>query len=243
MITSIKAEFRKVLTIRSTYMIMLFCLIMIGLFAFYGQGLKFEGQVVPPTYLQQQIGDAVNALALFIALVGVLLMTHEYRYNTIMYTLTASNSRNKTLLAKIITTSIVSLVMVSIFAVLSPLAAALGLTIKGLDIPAQTFYFKDLIWHVLLYGWGFAMAGLLIAILVRNQIGVIVTLLLFPTSIEPLLGLVLKGNDHYLPFLALGAVINHNDQMSAERGAIVFLTYLVVGWIIGWILFLRRDAN
>jgi len=242
MMASIKAEFRKLFTVRATYITMLIGLAMIGLFAFYGQGLAFKGPV-PPDYLQHQASDAVNALALLVGIIGILLMTHEYRYNTIMYTLTASNSRSKTLFAKIFAVSVVALVLTFAIAALSPLAATLGLTIKHTPIPAQTFYFKDLIWHVALYGWGFAMAGLLFAVIIRNQIGVILAFFFLPTTIEPLLSLVLKDNAHYLPFLALGTVINHNDQMSAAKGAAVFLSYLVVGWIIGWILFVRRDAN
>jgi ABC-2 type transport system permease protein len=251
MIASIKSEFRKVLSIRSTYILIIICLVLMGLFAFYGQGIRyadgFKGPglpPVPPDYLQRAVADAVNALALFIALIGVLLMTHEYRYNTVMYTLTASNSRTKTLLSKVFVISAVSIALTLIMGTLSPLVTALGLHIRGAELGTQVFYFKDLLWHVLLYGWGFAMAGLLLAVLIRNQIGAIVALLLIPTTVEPLLSFVLgEKNSHYLPFLSLGAVINHNPTMSEARGAVVFLAYLVIGWAVGWILFVRRDAN
>jgi ABC-type transport system involved in multi-copper enzyme maturation permease subunit len=253
MLANIKADFRRVLTIRSTYIVILISIALIGLFAFYGQGIRYGDTVktasgalppVPATYLQQSVADAVNALGLFIAIIAVLLMTHEYRYNTIMYTLTASNSRSKTLFSKIFVVTVVSIFLALLFGLISPLATALGLTVKGIDITPQSFYFKDLLWHVILYGWGFAMAGLLFAVLIRHQIGVFVTLMLFPTTVEPLLTLVVgETRSHYLPFMALGAVINHNDKITDTRAALVFLGYLIVGWIVGWILFVKRDAN
>jgi hypothetical protein len=52
-----------------------------------------------------------------------------------------------------------------------------------------------------------------------------------------------------MPFTALNAVLNNGllnnvpGQLSAVRSAMVVLVYLVIGWAIGWVLFLRRDAN
>lgn len=243
MIAAIRAEFRKIITLRSTYYIMLFCLIMVGLFAFYGQGLARQQPVNVPNYLQQAVFDAVNALGLVIALISVLVTTHEYRYNLIMYTFTSSNSRSKVLIAKLIAACTVSLVLVFLFGLLSPLATALGLHLKGIEMMPQAFFFKDIFWHVAVYGLGCVLAGMLFAITIRNQIGVLLTLLLYPLMVEPLLSLALRDSASYLPFLALGSVINHNDKMSAPKGAFIFLVYLVIGWIIGWIMYLRRDAN
>jgi hypothetical protein len=64
----------------------------------------------------------------------------------------------------------------------------------------------------------------------------------------------------YLPFTALQQVIqaptiagfaavhpardaSTTGYLSSVHGAMVFLLYLVVGYIVGWYLFLRRDAN
>jgi hypothetical protein len=65
---------------------------------------------------------------------------------------------------------------------------------------------------------------------------------LIPGTVEQLLGLLLKKNQVYLPFSALGAVLEHN-QISYVRAATVVGLYVVVGWIVAWVLFLRRDAN
>ena len=61
-----------------------------------------------------------------------------------------------------------------------------------------------------------------------------------------------------MPFMALSQVIQQpvlsgahavnaessaDGTLSAPKGALVFLAYIVGGWLITWYLFLRRDAN
>src|SRR5690606_34804173 len=137
---------------------------------------------------------AVGAVSLVLALIGVLMITHEYRFNTIMHTLSASNSRAKTFAAKVIIAVSVSIVLTLFFAVLSPLAARLGLAIGGHDLVPQTFYFQDIWWRSLLYGAGYMLSGLLLGLLFRSQVGAIVTLLLAQATIEPLLALLPQSN-------------------------------------------------
>ena len=91
------------------------------------------------------------------------------------------------------------------------------------------------------------MAGLLIAALVRNQVGAIITLFIVPDTVEGLLSLLLKKNAVYLPFSSIHAVIgqglNYNNSITAGHAALLFSGYLIIGWLIVWVLFLRRDAN
>jgi hypothetical protein len=37
--------------------------------------------------------------------------------------------------------------------------------------------------------------------------------------------------------------MDYRNTITPFHAALVFLTYLVVGWIVAWVLFLRRDAN
>lgn len=246
MLSSLRAEFRKVLSIRSTYAIIFFGFVMVMVFAFWGEGIKFSGPTTNPLQLQNEINNAVGALSLFVAIIAVLLVTHEYRYNTIMYTLTASNSRTKTLLAKFITVSFFALALTVLYATLSPLAAALGMHIKGIHLVHQVFYFKDLWWKVLLYGWGYTMYGFILAVIIRNQIGAIVSLFLTQATIEPLLSFVLKSSQQYLPFYAINKLLSiqiDGPPVSYTKPAIIVGIYVGVGLVVSWILFIKRDAN
>ncbi|HET8709544.1 MAG TPA: hypothetical protein VFL85_04685, partial [Candidatus Saccharimonadales bacterium] len=83
----------------------------------------------------------------------------------------------------------------------------------------------------------------LLAVLVRSQVGAIAALFLIPGVIEQLLMRLLKEKSIYLPFTALHSVINFDPKISDIKSALVFGAYLVVGWIIAWIIFLKRDAN
>jgi ABC-2 type transport system permease protein len=252
MMAALKAEFRKLLSIRSTYFILLFVVVLAIFFGFYVSGWKLDrAGLLNPNAFANDVTDAISFVSIFAALIAVLLMTHEYRYNTIMYTLTSSNSRSKVLLAKILVISTFSVVFTLCIGVLSPLLSYLGIHAHHLKLVPQTLHYGNLIWRSLFYGWGYAMAGLVIATLIRSQVGAIVTLLIVPTTVESLLGLLLKHNTVYLPFSSLNQVIGSGSSMrdpngghlSPGKAAAVYCIYLVVGWIVAWTLFLRRDAN
>lgn len=253
MIASVKSELRKLFSVRSTYLISGFVFLMVFFFAFYIEGIKTSPEaLMSPNRLASEVTSAILAVSVFISLVGLLLMSHEYRYNTIMYTLTSSKSRTRTLFAKIIAVSAYAITMSLIVIVLSPILTYLGVHVKGLSLVNQIIPAGNLLWRCLFYGWGYAMAALLIATLVRSQIGAFAAVFLLPVAVESLLALVLKSNAVYMPFTALSQVVGtpggeHGPQLAASlspgKGALVFTAYLVVGWIVAWVLFLRRDAN
>lgn len=245
MIPAIKSEFRKLLTVRSTYGVLLFALVVEGIFAFWANGYKADPKALAaPDFLQTQTLEAVSALGLIGSIVTVLLMTYEYRHNTITYTLTAANSRAKVLVAKTIAASCFALCFTAVMAALTPLAVLLGTSIKGLTLAPQTIAYGDVVWRMLFYGWGFGMTGLLLGALIRSQIGAIASLLLLPGVVEQLLSLLLKSNSKYLPFTSLDAVIHPLDNvLTSTTGALVFCIYLAVGWLVAFVLFVRRDAN
>jgi ABC-type transport system involved in multi-copper enzyme maturation permease subunit len=252
MMTTLKAEFRKLLSVRSTYIITALVVALVIFVAFYINGWRLSpADLHDPSQLASDVTGALN-ITVFGAIVGILLMTHEYRYNTIMYTLTSSNSRSKVLLAKFITVSAYALFLAVLIGVLSPIMSYLGVHLHGHALVPQTLHYGNLAWRSLFYGWGYGMAGLLLAVLSRNQVASIVALFLIPDLGEQLLGLLLKHNTVYLPFSSLNQVIrygtsvrdpNINSSLSPGKAAGVYCIYLVVGGIVAWILFLRRDAS
>lgn len=244
---TIRAEFRKLLSVRSTYIVTGLVALVVAFIAFYPNGIKVSaGDLLNPSLLALDVTGALN-ICVFGGIVAILLMTHEYRYNTIMYTLTASRSRSKVLLAKIITISAYALLLAVMVAVLSPLFAYLGIKVHGGTLSPQTFHIWSLAWRTLYYGWAYGMAGLVIAVLVRSQVGAIAALLLIPGLVEGLLTELLKKNAVYLPFSALNTLTRPDNfgggSLSPITAVVVFLLYLVVAWFVAWVLFLRRDAN
>jgi ABC-2 type transport system permease protein len=251
--STLSAEFKKLLTVRYTYAISIFFLLLLGFISFYGQGYKAEPGTINNLFLAGTIVAIANVASVAGGLIGLLLMAHEYRYNTIVYTLASSNSRSKVLAAKII--SVFGFVLVySILATALGLAlTALGAKVAGHSIPHQDINYLVFFAKSVFTCEAFALVGLLIPALVRNMQASVAVLFIVPNTLEALLSIVIKHPDKWLPFHALAQVteppimpdkLGHIafNEVSPVRGAVTFLIYLAIGWLIGWYLFLRRDA-
>lgn len=244
MIAAVKAEVRKLYTVRSTYVLTLIAFALVVAINFWAVGYKATG-TIGHDYIQQAVFDSLAGIGILAGIVGVLLMTHEYRYNTIYYALVASTNRLKLLWAKFI--AVMGYVVLFTLAVvaLSVAAVSVGLQMGDHTLPAQTIAWGQMLARGLYYMCGLAAFGLLFAVLIRNQIGTLVLYLLAPGTVEALASLVLKERTVYLPFTALGSMITNTPLHHITRGesALVVLAWLAVGWIVAAILFVKRDAN
>lgn len=267
MIPTLKSEFKKLLTVRSTYFISLLFLLLVGFLAFYVQGFKnAPTATISPLdhakaslFLAGTITQFSNVIAVAGGLIGLLLLTHEYRYNTIVYTLSASTSRSKVLAAKIIAVLIYVFIFSAVATLIALVLMRVGVAASGHSLVHQNINYLTYLAKAIFLAEGFALGGLLFAALIRNQVGAIAALFIIPNPVEGILSLLLKHNSVYLPFTALqqavqppviqGLSVNpsnadHNTgSLTAPKGALVFLAYLIVAWVVAWYLFLRRDAT
>ncbi len=268
MIPALKSEFRKLFSIRSTYLFVLLALVIVGIYSFYGEGFKDASSIIQAAHVKHavrigsinlfvsgtitQIGSFVG---LFGGIIALLLITHEYRYSTITYTLTASNSRSKVLASKIL--AIIGFVLgYSIILTAYGIGMIyLGLAFSHNTLPHQEISYLTYFGKVLFHSEGEALVGLLLGVLIRNQVGSFASLFILPGPVEGLLSLILRHDSVYLPFMALDQVIQSpslsppgvneasTGYLSPAKGALVFLAYLTAVWIVGWYSFLRRDAT
>jgi ABC-type transport system involved in multi-copper enzyme maturation permease subunit len=247
MLGTIRSEFRKLLSVRSTYFNVIISLLIVALFAGFGTGIKSKPQdLLAPTVLANQSTDAIIFVGLILAFVGLLLAGNEYRYTSIMYTLTASNRRWKVLTSKFFVISIFAIVTSLIVAFFSPLCTIIGAHLAGHDIGPQTFDAWSVIWRCVFTGWGYAMYAFALLLIIRNQVGAIVTFLLVPLIGENILMGLFKHIGKDLPFTAVQAVAEpHNlgNATTSGREMVVVLIYVAVGLLISTILFTKRDAN
>lgn len=243
MLPAIKAEFYKLFTVRSTYIIVA-CMVLLTLFfAGYTEGFKADKELLrSPGHLASEVTNALQAVTVFCGLIAILLFSHEYRYNTIMHTLTSINRRSKVLLAKILVMTGFAAGYALLIGILSPLASYGGIKLAGHELVAQSIPYSDLLWQGTFYVWGYAMLGLLLVALSRNQVFSVVAIFFIPI-IEGIAALILKAKAIYLPFTALGSVINDNPQITHQKAALVFAVWLASAWLMTWLLFLRRDAT
>lgn len=255
MIPALKSEFRKLLSIRSTYVTPALAFALLAFIATYAEGYRNGREALRgpagASFLSSSLSQHTGLIAIFGAVVALLLLAHEYRYNTIMYSLTIVNRRSKVLISKIIAVMAYIAVFVLIGDAVGLGSLVLGTHLAGLTLPHQDIVLSEYFTKSLVFCEGWALAGLLIIALLRNQVAAIVTLFVVPTTLEGLLGLLLKENAKYLPFMALDNVTSTHGagqvslfgSLTPVQGALIFSAYLVGGWIIAWVLFLRRDAN
>lgn len=247
MLSAIKSEFRKLLTVRSTYVNVILCMLIVALFAGYGSGFRGDAASLNQAgYLADQSTSAIVFVGLILAFVGLLLAGHEYRYNTIMYTLTSANRRTKVLFAKFVAISVFATVASLIMIFFSPLCTIIGAHLADKHLGPQTFHVWSVIWPSVFCGWGYAMYAFILLIIMRNQIGAIVTFLLVPLVGESILQQLFKHIGPNLPFTAVQAVAQPTGLGNATttgHEVMVVGIYVAVGLLVSTILFLKRDAN
>lgn len=251
MLGTIKAEIRKLLSVRSTYVLLGIIFGLTILISFYVEG--YWGQsgsaaaMLQPSAYREIIANGVGAAALFISIIAVLQMGHEYRHNTITYTLTANARRSQVFLAKLLVIGGFAILTGLLTGIVSLLMYRLGLSLRGATLPPQDFDVAVQLFRVMFYSLAYGFLGLLITILLRHLVGAIVFLLIFPSTVEPLLGLLLKDNAAYLPFSTLdhimGAAAIQSDKLTASTATWISLIYMSVLIGVTWLVFSRRDAN
>jgi len=246
MLPALKAEIRKVLTIRSTYIITALAVLLAGGVNFFIAAFKTTDPISADALQKGVVMGTFNGVGIFVAIISLLLVTHEYRYNTIYYSLSSARSRSVLMLAKIITFTLYVLKFTALIAVVSVVATLIGLKVGDHSLTTQQIDWWGMIWRTLLYVWGLAAFAAIIGFIVRNQVGAIITYFVGVNTLESLLGLLLKEHSVYLPFSSLSAILtNFNPAIKASPGeaAMIAGVWLVVGWLVAWILFVRRDAN
>lgn len=243
MIAAIRSEIRKLLTVRSTYAIILLCLVLEGIASGYGGGFNAPAaQLASGSHYADEIKSVVSLLSAFIPIIGILLVTHEFRYNTISYSLTAARTRTQVFLAKFVVVTLLALVLTLVFTLLSPLFVMVGTALNGRDMVPQTIPIAELIPKLLFTGWAYSMIGFVISFIARVQVATLVAYFLIPSTVEPLLTLVLKKKQEYLPYISVDGVLNHHT-ISHMTSAIAACIWIATGLIVGWLLFLKRDAS
>lgn len=251
MIATLKSEFRKLLTIRSTYFVSGFVLLVVAFFSIYVFGYKQSAGIpVDSNFLAQVVYSMLGTFAIFATVTAILIVAHEYRYNMILYSFTASRSRLQVLFAKVIVALTYATVMGAVTIALTYFGTKFGLSFKDVALIPQTFDLATLVPQWTAYIWGYALLGIILAVIIRGLVGSIVAFFLIPT-LENIMSLLLKGNTKYLPFRALDSIaatpigdgIPGSPNLSHSAALLVTCIYLGVFGLIACLLFVRRDAN
>lgn len=257
----IKSELRKFFSTRTWIWLLIGCvglaLIQVVIFlAAAGSTDAASGMpLFPPIDSPQLVTLVLSAPAsatVFIAVLGVLGVTTEYRYKTITPTFLATPHRWKVLVAKLLTYLALGVLYAFVAAVFTVVVTAIWVNGAGGSFTLGGDNAKVLVGAAIaaaLYG----VIGVSVGALVPNQIGAISGLLAYMFVIEGILATVPATQDtvyRYLPGGASAALYTYTeipgqgtDYLSPVGGGALLVGYVLVLALLAYLFSTRREVS
>ena len=253
MIRLVRAEWTKLLTTRVWLGLLLGACAMAGGFAALFTGFAGrtgnDGQALPDigTSAYEQAAFAVSANATVLLLIlGIIGMTQEYRHRTATPTFLTEPRRWRVIAAKLIAYALVAVPFALAIVAVTVLVAVVYAGARG-AAPSlstdnlQTLGASGLVLIV------FAVIGVGLGALMRNQVGAIVGSLVYLYVIEPIISAigVLQGAYKWLPGGAVQAITSDfqaPDLLEPWQGVLLLLGYGLLAAVLGTLLAVRRDV-
>ena len=251
----VRAEWTKLFTTRVWIGLLIGACLFAGGFAALFTGLAGSepegGQpglpaVGTPQYEEVVFSVAANASVLFLIL-GIIGMTQEYRHRTATPTFLGSPHRGRVVIAKLVAYALAAipmalLVLAVVVVVVLVYAGARGAA-PSLDADnLRTLGAAGLVLVV------FAVIGVGIGALVRNQVGAIVGALVYLYVVEPIISSIgaISGAYKWLPGGAVQAITSDfqaPDLLEPWQGVLLLLGYGLLAALVGTLLAVRRDVS
>ena len=214
----------------------------IGIAAF----VNFNSEDLPNEILPIVIGPIVRAIALVI---GVLAVTNEFRHGTITPTLLVVPNRTKLMLAKLVAVLGLALLLGLVVGLIMVGSSAIFGSLR--DFETGGMVLSVVVGSTVATALNAAL-GLGVGVLLRNQVGAIVGILIYGFILEDLIGLI-PGIRDVLPKYGLGGVSNSlagvgdaitdEEMLSQPVAGLLLALYVLVIWAIGLLVMRRRDVT
>jgi len=243
-IAQTRAELLKLRSTRTTVGLVLGMLALIILFALLAGLLTHARSLTTPEDQRGLLG--VGSLAgVFSALVGVLLVTGEYRFGTIRPTFLFTPRRSKVIGAKLVATMLAGLAFGIVGEGLGFAIGYVCLHARGIPIVlhggAVALLLLGTVAGVSLWGG----IGVAVAAIVRNQIGTVVGLLAWGFIVENLLFAFVPSVGRLTPGEAANALsgLTTSHLLPAAAGGAVLVAWVALLTLAGLVLTARRDVS
>jgi ABC-type transport system involved in multi-copper enzyme maturation permease subunit len=255
----VKAELRKLVYSRSTYGLLLASIFVAVL-----------STVVTPIVIDQEesglfgsledqaMVDGVYANAIssyiFAIILGILIMSGEFRHGTAVATFLASPRRARVLVAKLVVAAFAGAVFQVVSAGLAVAAGFYTLTFfEDVSSPSDSVFLNLAVASVL-SGAILGLVGVAIGSLIRNQLIAIVSTLVWLFVLEPIVLLLFVDAGRWLPTGAITGMlalefesealgVSTADYLSPGVSAVVLLGYGAVFATVALVTSLRRDID
>jgi ABC-2 type transport system permease protein len=247
----LRAEWRKVITTKLGWGMLLgaMALAALGVVAqIASNGVR--GNVALPlsaAATQRSIAASASSAYLFSVVVGIILITTEFRHFTSRPTFLIEPRRGLVIVAKLIVAAFVGIIYgvacaALTAAIMAPWLGAMGVTIHWVENGVLLSMLGDLVVISV-----FAVVGIGVGVLVRNQIAAIIGALVYLFVLEPLIDIipVVQNVYPYLPGAAAGAITGASRgnlaHLDPVQGSLVLLGWGLLFAGCGWALTIRRD--
>ena len=246
MIAALKYEWRRLWSVRATYVVSVGYLGLVGLMA--GLPIFLQEPLQPITWKALYSTPVFLLCAVVISVIAAQTFGHEYRYGLIRLTLSEFPNRSTVILAKSIILTVYVLGMTvlawSLLGLIGALAPEGAISPTGLDVSPSGAHVSAL-WVVPAFSIGYCIFAMSMTMITRNlPLGITVPLLL-AAFVEVLLsGLLTLISSH------LGWITNNLPMLNAmqwlngdgSHHGVVFGCWVLGVFAIGSALFIKRDA-
>jgi ABC-2 type transport system permease protein len=247
MTSLLAAEVVKLRTVRSTWGFLLVGLLFAGLVAAGNIGGSQDEDRLDPELQFRVVLDAAFPASILALLMGILLVTNEFRHGTIARTLLATPRRGRFVAVKLVAGGATGVALM--IAMLVVVAVTSVIWLSALDVPLSLDQAADGAWRALLVTAIAGLFGAAIGGAVHSQVGALVGALLWMFVLEPIcwviLGLLdLEGVSEYLPAAALGGSVDSTDEgIPWSRSVLVAFAWTGLAAALAWLRTDRRDIT
>ncbi|HEV7728054.1 MAG: family transporter protein [Modestobacter sp.] len=246
----VRSEWTKLLTTRVWIGLVLGACLLAGGFAalltaFAGNAGSGLPAVGTPQFEQLAFAVAANGTVLALVL-GVIGMTQEYRHRTATPTFLASPHRGRVVVAKLIAYALAAVPFAVAVCAVTVLVVAVYAGARG-AVPALSADNVAVLLRAALAMVVYAVIGVGLGALLRNQVGAIVGALVYLYVIEPIISSIpaTSGAYEWMPggaLEAMTATTRTTDLLAAWQGGLLLLGYGLLAAVVGTMLAVRRDV-
>jgi ABC-2 type transport system permease protein len=244
----LRSEWLKLRTTRAPLGMTLAMLVIVGIGTATFVGGTAEEDVAEQDWAEN-LSSAAGVVTWFALLLGILLMSGEYRHGTVTPTFLVSPRRGRVLTAKVLVAALAGVLLAALAALLAVGIGLPWLSSRDVSVPGGDLATNGLALVVSAAFWGALGVG--VGALLRNQVLAVVLALVWVFVAETLVGALLGliGADAvagYLPQAALGALIGADVGDDAPHRLVagaVALAYVVGTAALAYVVTTRRDIT
>ncbi len=200
-----------------------------------------------PNLLAGLVGIGFAVPEVFMVLLGGLAVTQEFRHSTATATYLGEPRRHRVLLAKWLSPALASTVITSASLLVSLPVGAAVISARGGDATLT-----PRLWQTIGAGFvvmaAYAVIGVAVGALVRNQIITVVGVLVWMLVVEQIVIPAYPTAGRWLPagatdaWLQLGSALNVHGLLPAQLGGLMLITYTAAAITLAIKLTLHRDV-